>query len=86
MEFFTKLFTRKRLWNTSTDGISIQRVDPCNPDTEKLMNTTEKGRNPKDIIGPLKEINGIGWKFVHKNKEMLFGKNMKSPQKKIDEI
>ncbi|TFG25969.1 MAG: hypothetical protein EU532_11020 [Promethearchaeota archaeon] len=42
--------------------------------------------NPKGIEGPLKEINGIGWKFVHKNKEILFGKKMKSPQKKINEL
>ncbi|MFX1339148.1 MAG: ERCC4 domain-containing protein [Promethearchaeota archaeon] len=42
--------------------------------------------NPKDIEGPLKEIPGIGWKFVHKNKEILFGKISKNPQKKLDEI
>ena len=42
--------------------------------------------NPKDIKGPLKEINGIGWKFVHKNREILFGKTVISPQKKINEI
>jgi len=42
--------------------------------------------NPKDIKGPLKEIIGIGWKFVHKNREILFGKTMISPQKKINEI
>ena len=44
--------------------------------------------NPKGIEGPLKEIPGISWKFVEKNKEMLFGKTkQKGPvQKKIDEI
>ena len=42
--------------------------------------------NPKDITGPLKELTGFGWKFVQKNKEILFGKNLKNPQKKLDEI
>ena len=51
--------------------------------TEILYTKTGK---PKGIEGPLKEINGIGWKFVKKNKEILFGKLEKSPQKKIDEI
>ncbi len=31
--------------------------------------------NPKGIEGPLKELSGFSWKFVKKNKEMLFGKN-----------
>lgn len=42
--------------------------------------------NPKGIAGPLNELKGFSWKFVQKNKEILFGKSMKSPQKKIDEI
>jgi len=44
--------------------------------------------NPKGIEGPLKELSGISWKFVEKNKEMLFGKTKeKGPvQKKIDDI
>ncbi len=44
--------------------------------------------NPKGIEGPLKELSGFSWKFVEKNKEMLFGKTKeKGPvQKKIDEI
>jgi Fanconi anemia group M protein len=44
--------------------------------------------NPKGIEGPLKELSGFSWKFVEKNKEMLFGKiREKGPvQKKIDEI
>jgi len=44
--------------------------------------------NPKGIEGPLKELSGFSWKFVEKNKEMLFGKiKPKGPvQKKIDEI
>ena len=44
--------------------------------------------NPKGIEGPLKELTGFSWKFVEKNKEMLFGKTkQKGPvQKKIDDI
>ena len=44
--------------------------------------------NPKGIEGPLKELTGFSWKFVEKNKEMLFGKTKeKGPvQKKIDDI
>ena len=44
--------------------------------------------NPKGIEGPLKELSGFSWKFVEKNKEMLFGKiKKKGPvQKKLDEI
>jgi Fanconi anemia group M protein len=44
--------------------------------------------NPKGIEGPLKELSGFSWKFVEKNKEMLFGKTKeKEPvQKKIDDI
>ncbi|MHA1471551.1 MAG: ERCC4 domain-containing protein [Promethearchaeota archaeon] len=43
--------------------------------------------NPKGIQGPLSDLTGFGWKFVEKNKEMLFGKlKEKSPvQKKIDD-
>jgi len=44
--------------------------------------------NPKGIQGPLSDLSGFGWKFVEKNKEMLFGKpKEKGPvQKKIDDI
>ncbi|NVM44908.1 MAG: hypothetical protein HWN79_08320 [Candidatus Lokiarchaeota archaeon] len=44
--------------------------------------------NPKGIEGPLKELSGFSWKFVEKNKEMLFGKTKKKGpvQKKIDDI
>lgn len=44
--------------------------------------------NPKGIKGPLSDLSGFGWKFVEKNKEMLFGKlKEKGPiQKKIDDI
>ena len=42
--------------------------------------------NPKEIKGPLKEVAGFGWKFVQKNKEILFGKVLKNPQKKLDEL
>ena len=42
--------------------------------------------NPKEIKGPLKEVAGFGWKFVQKNKEILFGKVLKNPQKKLYEL
>ncbi|KKM74321.1 hypothetical protein LCGC14_1401520 [marine sediment metagenome] len=31
--------------------------------------------NPKGIEGPLKELKGFGWKFVQKNKKILFSKS-----------
>lgn len=40
--------------------------------------------NPKGIEGPLSNLKGYGWKFVEKNKEILFG--AKNPQKRLDEI
>ncbi len=40
----------------------------------------------KGIEGPLKEIKGFGWKFLKKNKELIFGKIKNNPQKKIDDI
>ena len=52
-------------------------------DTEILYTRTG---NPKDVKGPLKELTGFGWKFVQKNKEILFGKSNMKKQKKIDEI
>ncbi|HUW88923.1 MAG TPA: ERCC4 domain-containing protein [Candidatus Nanopelagicaceae bacterium] len=44
--------------------------------------------NPKGIKGPLSDLSGFGWKFVEKNKEMLFGtlKEKGPVQKKIDEL
>lgn len=30
--------------------------------------------NPKGIEGPLAELSGFGWKFIEKNKKILFGK------------
>ena len=44
-----------------------------------------KTGNPKGIRGPLANLSGFGWKFVEKNQKILFG-DVKSPQKKIDEI
>ncbi len=42
--------------------------------------------NPKGIKGPLEIMKGFSWKFIQKNKEILFGKkNKKGIQKKIDE-
>ena len=40
--------------------------------------------NPKGIEGPLSNLKGYGWKFVQKNKEILFG--VKNPQRRLDEI
>ena len=54
-----------------------------------IMNTEiiyTRTNNPKGIKGPLEDIKGFNWKFVQKNKEILFGKRKSSPQKKIDEL
>ena len=40
--------------------------------------------NPKGIEGPLTKLKGYGWKFVQKNKEILF--DARNPQKRLDEI
>ncbi|MHA1149511.1 MAG: ERCC4 domain-containing protein [Promethearchaeota archaeon] len=43
--------------------------------------------NPKGIEGPLKSLQGFGWKFVKENKEILFGKrSVKKPQKQINDL
>ncbi len=44
-----------------------------------------KTGNPKGIRGPLAELTGFGWKFVEKNQRLLFGKQKKSPQKRIND-
>ena len=44
-----------------------------------------KTGNPKGIQGPLSDLTGFGWKFVEKNKKLIFGKKEKSPQKKIND-
>lgn len=36
-----------------------------------------KTKNPKGITGPLAELKGFGWKFVEKNKKILFGSRIK---------
>ena len=51
--------------------------------TEILYTRTNK---PKSINGPLSTLKGFGWKFVQKNKEILFGKSKVRAQKKIDEL
>jgi Fanconi anemia group M protein len=51
--------------------------------TEILYTRTN---NPKGIRGPLESLKGFSWKFVKKNKEILFGKTQKDPQKTLDEI
>jgi ERCC4-type nuclease len=48
--------------------------------------TYTKTGNPKGLQGPLEELTGFGWKFVEKNKKLLFGKKKRSPQKKINEL
>ena len=50
--------------------------------TEILLTKTG---NPKGIQGELADLTGFGWKFVEKNKKILFGKKKKSPQKKIND-
>ncbi|MFW9898671.1 MAG: ERCC4 domain-containing protein [Candidatus Thorarchaeota archaeon] len=56
----------------------------------KAINKTQviytKTGNPKGIKGPLEIIKGFNWKFIQKNREILFGKIKRDPQKKIDEI
>ncbi|MBD3197774.1 MAG: hypothetical protein GF317_22170 [Candidatus Lokiarchaeota archaeon] len=42
--------------------------------------------NPKGIQGPLDSLKGFGWKFVQKNKKLLFNIDRDNPQKKITEI
>jgi Fanconi anemia group M protein len=44
-----------------------------------------KTGNPKGIQGPLSDLTGFGWKFVEKNKKIIFGKRKKSPQKRIND-
>ncbi len=44
-----------------------------------------KTGNPKGIEGPLSDLTGFGWKFIEKNKKLLFGKQKKSPQKRIND-
>lgn len=55
----------------------------------KAIKNTEilytKTGNPKGIRGPLEVLTGFGWKFVEKNQKLLFGKQKKSPQKKIND-
>jgi len=45
---------------------------------------TKTGRY-KGNQGPLKDLTGFGPKFVEKNKKIIFGKNKKSPQKRIND-
>ena len=47
--------------------------------------TFTKTGNPKGIDGPLKELRGFSWKFVQKNKEILFGKFKDKSQRRIDD-
>lgn len=42
--------------------------------------------NPKGIKGPLETLKGFGWKFIEKNRELLYGKPKLDSQKKIDEL
>ena len=34
--------------------------------------------NPKGIQGPLKQLSGFGWKYIQKNKKILFGSQKSS--------
>ena len=40
---------------------------------DRIIIFTKNG-NPKGIRGPLEELSGFGWKFIQKNKPLLFGK------------
>ena len=40
--------------------------------------TFTKNGNPKGIRGPLEQLSGFGWKFIQKNKSLLFGKLVKA--------
>lgn len=40
--------------------------------TEILFTSTG---NPKGIQGPLEQLSGFGWKYIQKNKKVLFGKS-----------
>ncbi|MFX0031704.1 MAG: ERCC4 domain-containing protein [Candidatus Hermodarchaeota archaeon] len=42
--------------------------------------------NPKGIEGPLSNLKGFSWKFIEKNKKLLFGKYHRSVQKKLDDL
>ena len=42
--------------------------------------------NPKGIEGPLNSLKGFSWKFIEKNKKLLFGKAQRSIQKRLDEL
>ncbi|MFX1526482.1 MAG: ERCC4 domain-containing protein [Promethearchaeota archaeon] len=42
--------------------------------------------NPKGIEGPLSSLKGFSWKFIEKNKKLLFGKTQRSIQKRLDEL
>ena len=42
--------------------------------------------NPKGIQGPLSKIKGFNWKFIEKNKKLIYGKYLRYVQKKLDEI
>ncbi|KKM14047.1 hypothetical protein LCGC14_1710060 [marine sediment metagenome] len=39
----------------------------------KLCEVYTRTGNPKGIEGPLAQLQGFGWKFVEKNKNILFG-------------
>jgi len=48
--------------------------------------TYTKTGNPKGIEGPLTKLSGYGWKFVQKNKAILFGIKETNPQKSLEDI
>lgn len=58
---------------------------------KKTEITYTRTGNPKGLNGPLSDLQGFGWKFVEKNKTVLFGgakpkEKKKDPQKTIDDI
>lgn len=59
--------------------VLIQKFGTPNKVFNALKNTkilyTRTGKE-KGIEGPLKELRGLGWKFVKKNKELVYGENL----------
>ncbi len=51
---------------------------------KKTNITFTRTGNPKNIEGPLKDLKGFGWKFVQKNKKILFSKAERGVQNTLD--
>jgi len=51
---------------------------------QKTNITFTRTGNPKGIQGPLSEVKGFSWKFVQKNKEILFSKSKRGVQNTLE--